>query len=268
VQKASTDTLSVDRENKPFRLEDGTLLFRPAGHGALLENLNECGGDIVFIKNIDNVVHDHWKSKTLRFKRALGGLFLQIQGQIFSYLQELETGSLSPPSLKRMASFIQNELGRSGRLNLSASSLYQILHRPLRVCGMVRNLGEPGGAPFWVAEKDGSSSLQIIESAQVDMQDPKQAKIFHDATHFNPVDLVCGLKDHQGRSFDLRNYRDESAVFISEKTRGGRPLKALELPGLWNGGMAYWNTLFVEVPSETFAPVKTVNDLLKPAHQP
>jgi hypothetical protein len=265
-QKASTDTIAVDLANKPFRLEGGSLLFRPGGHGALLENLSECGGDIVFIKNIDNVTHDRWKPLVTRYKKALGGLLVQIQFQLFSYLQELESGPVAPQRLDEIRRFIEVELGFRGASLASQASIHHILHRPLRVCGMVPNRGEPGGAPFWVEGE--SLSLQIVESSQVNRQDPDQWHLFQSSTHFNPVDLVCGLRDHRGRAFDLRRFRDQEAVFISEKTHGGRALKALELPGLWNGGMAHWNTIFVEVPVEIFAPVKMVNDLLRPQHQP
>jgi hypothetical protein len=267
-QKSTSYTLAVDPENKPFRLEDGSLLLRPGGHGALLENLNECGGDIVFIKNIDNVTHDRVKPVALRYKKALGGLLIQVQEKVFAYLRELEAGTVSPRRLSEIGRFAQDKLGYHPTSEFSQTSLVKILHRPLRVCGMVPNQGEPGGAPFWVRDEDGTSSLQIVESAQVDPGNPGQQEIFRRATHFNPVDLVCGLRDHRGRPFDLMSFRDDRAVFISEKTHGGRSLKALEWPGLWNGGMAHWNTIFVEVPIETFAPVKTVNDLLRPEHQP
>lgn len=268
VQKPGTDTLAVDFENTPIRLEGGSFLFRPGGHGALLENLNECGGDIVFIKNIDNVTHDHRKPITTRYKKALGGLLVEIQGRIFSYLRDLETGPLPPQQIDEIRHFAEEELCFRYTSEISQKSLITFLNRPLRVCGVVQNQGEPGGAPFWVLDETGGKSLQIVESSQVDRTDPKQWEIFRSSVYFNPVDLVCGLRGHRGQPFNLTAFRDENMFFISEKTHEGRALKALELPGLWNGGMAFWNTVFVEVPLEIFAPVKEVNDLLRPVHQP
>jgi hypothetical protein len=234
----------------------------------LLENLNECGGDIVFIKNVDNVVHDHRKPVTVRYKKALGGLLVEIQDRIFSYLRDLEMGPLPPQRVDEIRHFAEGELGFRYTSEISQKSLIDFLNRPLRVCGVVLNQGEPGGAPFWVLDERGGKSLQIVESSQVDRTDPKQGEIFRSSTYFNPVDLVCGLKDYRGKPFDLMRFRDENMFFISEKTYEGLTVKSLELPGLWNGGMAFWNTIFVEVPLETFAPVKVVNDFLRPEHQP
>lgn len=266
VQKHSTDTLAVDLDNQPFRLKDGRLLFRPAGHGALLENLNECGGDIVFIRNIDNVSSDPHKPLGLKYRRAMGGLLVRIQEKIFDYLKRLEGDAVTPALLEETAQFFRHQFGGSADAE-HPEKLIRQLSRPLRVCAMVPHHGEAGGGPFWVKDTEGSLSLQIVESAQVDRQDPAQIRVFRRSTHFNPVDMVCALKNVRGENFDLTGFRDEGAVFISRKSHGGRPLKALELPGLWNGSMADWNTVFVEVPVKTFAPVKTVLDLLRPEHQ-
>jgi hypothetical protein len=275
VQKESTDTVAVDLENRPFRLEDGEILFRPAGHGALIENLNDLQGDILFIKNIDNVVPDRLKGITGRWRKILGGRLLHLQNRVFSLLERLSPAGCEEPLLDEAADFLQRELSTGLPPHFSVSSpaekqafLLERLHRPLRVCGMVRNLGEPGGGPFWVREKTGGSSLQIVESAQVDPRSEVQQAILAASTHFNPVDIVCGVRDRHGNPFDLRRYVDPDAYLITRKSHEGRELKALELPGLWNGGMARWITVFVEVPLQTFNPVKTVNDLLRDAHQP
>lgn len=225
-QKSSTDTIASTPDGEPFRTADGELLFRPAGHGALIENLNELDADIVFIKNIDNVVPDRLKDATVRYKKILAGVLVE----------KLLNGE-------------------------------DLKDAPLRVCGMVKNVGEPGGGPFLVEEKDGGVSKQILESSQIDMNNAQYAKMFHNGTHFNPVDLVCALKSRDGKKYDLPQYVDPETGFISEKSKDGRELKALELPGLWNGAMSRWNTIFVEVPLATFNPVKTVNDLLRQEHQ-
>ena len=273
-QKPSTDTLAVSPENEPFRDGDGQLLFRPGGHGALLENLDEQEGDILFIKNIDNVVVRTELEHIAAWKEVLGGYLLQVQQQAFSFLRMLDQGSLDLDLLNRVRDFLENRLNARFSGNFSGLSLddqvavlRDKLNRPIRICGMVKNEGEPGGGPFWIRDRQGHDSLQIVESAQVDMADPDQKAIFSESTHFNPVDLVCGIRDAYGKKFNLMNYVDAKQGFITEKTYEGRPLKALELPGLWNGGMAHWNTVFVEVPVSTFNPVKTVNDLLKPAHR-
>lgn len=273
VQKSSTDTLAIDDKNEPFREANGSLHFRPGGHGALLENLNDTDADIVFIKNIDNVTHDRNKSDTITYKKALAGLLITLQEKVFRYLKMLEKPKeVSGDELKEIASFLSNALGTTvGTKTLQQPDgiklLFEKLNRPIRVCGMVKNEGEPGGGPFWTIESDGTKTLQIVESSQVDMHDPEQAAILNSSTHFNPVDLVCGIKDYRGKKFDLMKFRDPNTGFISKKFKNGKPLKALELPGLWNGSMAYWNTVFVEVPGGTFTPVKTVCDLLRPEHQ-
>ncbi|MBM3223106.1 MAG: DUF4301 family protein [Candidatus Tectomicrobia bacterium] len=275
VQSPATDTIAVDLHNRPFRDAQGRLLFRPAGHGALLANLQVLQADIVFLNNIDNVVPDHLKATTYCYKRALGGYLVAVQRQLFTYLERLETGQADDALLAEIRTFAQQQLaitlppGFSDRPQAAQIPvLMERLNRPMRVCGMVRNVGEPGGGPFWVQHADGSLSRQIVETSQVDASSPAQRAILAAATHFNPVDLVCGVRDYRGRPFDLQQFADPHTGFIAEKTSAGRPLKAMELPGLWNGAMARWNTLFVEVPLETFNPVKTVLDLLRPAHQP
>lgn len=272
-QKQSTDTIAVDPDNNPFRNEDGTLLFRPGGHGALIENLDEVDADIVFIKNIDNVGVPEYARLSNRSKKVLAGLLLELQERAFSYAQLLE-GSGQNSQLKEIKEFLENKLNVRFPANFNGFSLSEQLeilrdklHRPIRICGMVKNEGEPGGGPFWVRDKQGNVSLQIVESAQVNLEDPGQKEIFGKSTHFNPVDLVCGIRDHKKKKFRLTDYVDPKQGFITSKTSEGKKLKALELPGLWNGAMAYWHTVFVEVPLKTFNPVKTVNDLLKPAHQ-
>ncbi|MAN86689.1 MAG: NAD metabolism ATPase/kinase [Algoriphagus sp.] len=272
-QKKSTDTIAVSMDNEPFLEEDGSILFRPAGHGALLENLNDISADLIFIKNIDNVVPDRLKPDTKTYKMAIGGLLLEIQEKVFEALKELSQ-EISDESLKKAKNVFTEVLGaklpnefENQPLMERANFLKGKLNRPIRVCGMVKNTGEPGGGPFWVMEKDGSQSLQTLETAQIDLSDPESKKHFQAATHFNPVDLVCGTRNFKGEEFDLLKYRDMKTGFITEKSKSGRELKALELPGLWNGAMAGWNTLFVEVPLITFNPVKTVNDLLRDEHQ-
>ncbi|MEW6614302.1 MAG: DUF4301 family protein [Thermodesulfobacteriota bacterium] len=275
LQKRSTDTIAVTLGNQPFRERDGKLLFRPGGHGVLIENLNGIKGDIIYIKNIDNVTPDRLKGPTFLWKRILAGYLIEFQKKVFTYLKRLEEGELEKRFLDGVMEFARD------RLVLLSSNSYQHmsaikkreflmskLDRPLRVCGMVKNQGEPGGGPFWVEEEDGTLSLQIVESTQVDPKSNKQQAIFASATHFNPVDIVCGVRNYKGKPFNLRNYMDKNAVFISRKSKEGRNLKALELPGLWNGAMANWITLFVEVPVITFNPVKTINDLLREEHQP
>lgn len=261
VQKPSTDTIAVNPDNTPFRQDDGTLLFRPAGHGALIENLNEIDADIVFIKNIDNVTTDARRGDTIRYKKALAGMLLELQEQAFEYLRALEVGGAE---LTPIAEFIERRLCVKLPADYNSPMLKVILDRPIRLCGMVRNEGEPGGGPFWVANPDGTESLQIAESSQIA---PADLPLMKGATHFNPVDLVCGVRDSKGGRFDLRRYTDPSTGFISSKSSGGRDLRAQELPGLWNGAMARWNTVFVDVPITTFSPVKVVQDLLRPQHQ-
>ncbi len=271
LQPSFTDTIAVDPDNLPFRDADGSILFRPGGHGALLANLNELDADLVFIKNIDNVCPDHMKAATYLYKRALAGVLLEYQQKAFQYLQQLDAGKHS--SLAEIESFLENQLGfrfceTSKNLNAvdKADLLKLKLNRPIRVCGMVRNEGEPGGGPFWTQNQDGSVSLQIVESSQIDFDNSAQSEMAGKATHFNPVDLVCATRDYLGKSFDLNRFMDPSTGLISGKSIDGKSLKAQELPGLWNGSMANWNTLFIEVPVETFNPVKTINDLLRPEH--
>lgn len=272
-QKKSTDTIAVNMDNTPFSEDDGSLLFRPAGHGALLDNLNDIKADLIFIKNIDNVVPDRLKETTKNYKMAIAGLLLEVQEKVFQALKGMD--SEYRDAYTEMAERVfKEDLGAKLPSDFhlfssdeKAAFLKSKLNRPIRVCGMVKNTGEPGGGPFWIQEPDGSQSLQILETAQIDLNDPDSKKHFQASTHFNPVDLVCGTRDYKGNSFDLMQFRDMQTGFITEKSKSGRDLKALELPGLWNGAMAGWNTLFVEVPLITFNPVKTVNDLLRDEHQ-
>ena len=261
VQKPSTDTVAVNPDNTPFRQDDGRLLFRPAGHGALIENLNEIAADVIFIKNIDNVTTDALRGDTIRFKKVLAGVLLGLQERAFGFLKALDAGSAD---LEAIAEFVRKELCVKLPEPYDAALLCSILDRPIRVCGMVHNEGEPGGGPFWVANPDGTESLQIAESSQIA---PADLPLMKSATHFNPVDLVCGVRRADGGKFDLRAYTDPATGFISSKSSGGRELRAQELPGLWNGAMARWNTVFVDVPVSTFSPVKVVQDLLRPQHQ-
>ncbi|MEM7514005.1 MAG: DUF4301 family protein [Bacteroidota bacterium] len=274
-QKKSTDTIAVDMKNEPFRLDDGSILFRPGGHGALLANLNEQEADVMFIKNIDNVVPDHLKGETYRYKKALAGVLLDFQEKIFAFLKQAETQSASDEAwITAVSQFLTKEVGfvmpaEYAAMGPEEKTAYLIskLNRPVRVCGMVKNEGEPGGGPFWAENADSSISLQIVESAQIDKDDDEKQGIVQTATHFNPVDLICAPKDFQGNSFDLMEFRDPQTGFIAYKSKDGRELKAQELPGLWNGAMADWNTIFVEVPIITFNPVKTAFDLLRKEHQ-
>lgn len=274
VQSPATHTLAVEPDNRPLRRDDGSLLFRPGGHGALLENLNRLRGDVVLIKNIDNVVTDSQRDLVVRYQRVLAGKLLELQDRVFHYLKLLSIGPVTVGEEKEIIDFASNGLQAISEEEFSGlteeerlSRIFQALNRPLRVCGMVINRGEPGGGPFWVREPSGKLSLQIVEGSQVDDTSPEQVAIFKSSTHFSPVNLVCGLRDFQGRPFDLSQYLDAQAVFIARKTEEGRNLKALERPGLWNGGMAYWNTVFVEIPEETFNPAKTINDLLRRGHR-
>jgi len=275
TQKGSTDTIAVDLKNSPFRLKNGRLLFRPGGHGSLIENLNDLKGDIVFIKNIDNVVCDRMKPETFKWKKILGGCLINLQSKVFGYLKELTSVNPGDVFMGRVIEFMRDELCLSLTLaetkapaSEKREALIHLLNRPIRVCGMVKNVGEPGGGPFWVRDKSGRESLQIVEMAQIDPASKAHQNILSASTHFNPVDLVCSVSDFEGRPFDLRKYMDPTAVFIARKSKDGRELRALEHPGLWNGAMAKWITVFVEVPIVTFNPVKTVNDLLRKEHQP
>lgn len=271
-QKSSTDTLAVDMNNRPFR-ENGKLVFRPGGHGALLENLNDLFADIIFIKNIDNVVPDSFKEITVKYKKIIAGILIDVQQKCFDYLKELETNYLTEDRLKEMLRFTESTLciynpeANSFGADTLKKYLIRKLNRPIRVCGMVKNTGEPGGGPFLTINNDGTVSPQILESSQINLNNQEDKQKMENSTHFNPVDLVCSVKNYKGEKFDLMQYVDKKTGFISIKSKNGKELKALELPGLWNGSMSDWNTVFVEVPIETFNPVKTVNDLLRPQHQ-
>jgi hypothetical protein len=272
-QKPYTDTIAVTLNNEPFRDENGHLVFRPGGHGSLIENLNDCNADILFIKNIDNVVPTYSLDLIITYKQALAGLALKIRNNVFAFLNQLDT-NVNNNLIDKVRKFIAEnfhtdipEPVKSQSVEAQAAYLHQFLNRPIRVCGMVKNVGDPGGGPFWVEDNNGQQSLQIVEGSQFDLNDPHQKKLFNNGTHFNPVDLVCIPKNYKGEKFDLTQYIDPETGFISQKSVYGKTIKALERPGLWNGAMAHWLTLFVEVPVETFNPVKTVNDLLKPVHQ-
>jgi len=275
TQKKSTDTLAVGLDNKPFRQKNGMLLFRPGGHGALLEDLNDLQGDIIFIKNIDNIVPDRLKPASTKWKQILCGYLITIQKKIFNYIEMLSSGPIEERFLDQLIASIRKDVSlplpdftADTTLEERKAFLMERLNRPLRVCGMVKNEGEPGGGPFWVRDRSGESSLQIVEKGQIDPDSKEQQAILATSTYFNPVDLVCGVRDRRGTPFNLRRYVDPSAVLISQKSNDGKALKALERPGLWNGAMALWNTVFVEVPGITFHPVKTVNDFLRKEHQP
>lgn len=271
-QKPSTDTIAVDMENNPFR-DVGKLLFRPGGHGALIENLNDLDADVIFIKNIDNVVPDRLKGDTVLYKKLIAGVLVTLQQRAFAYLRLLDSGRYTHEQILEVLQFLQKQLYCKNPeikdLEDAELVIYlkEKLNRPMRVCGMVKNVGEPGGGPFLAYNSDGTVSLQILESSQIDMDDPAKKEMFEKGTHFNPVDLVCAVRDYKGHKFNLVKYVDKATGFISYKSKNGKDLKALELPGLWNGAMSDWNTIFVEVPLSTFNPVKTVNDLLREQHQ-
>lgn len=274
-QSTSTNTIAATLDNKPFRDYNGKLVFRPAGHGALLKNLNELGGDIILIKNIDNIVPDHIKGETYKFKKVLGGYLVELQNKIFSFLNELEKDSFNEQFIKSIETFISSELELELKSDFIAMSigekkkyLFKFLNRPIRVCGIVKKEGHEGGGPFWVEDEQGNISKQVVETTQVDCNDSAQKKILEDATHFSPVDFACGVKDYKGKNFNLDEFVNPQTGLITKKSKDGKDLKALELPGLWNGGMYNWITVFVEVPLITFNPVKEINDLLRPEHQP
>lgn len=272
-QKPSTDTMAANMDNTPFRQEDGSLLFRPGGHGALIQNLGDLESDVVFIKNIDNVVPDRMKPVTVTWKQVIAGVLVKLQRKAFDYLRLLDTGCYSHAQIEEIIRFVRHDLCTEipSLKDMEDAELVSVLrgklNRPIRVCGVVKNVGEPGGGPFLAYNSDGSISLQILESSQIDKNNPEYMRMFTEGTHFNPVDLVCGIRDYKGEKFDLPQYVDPQTGFISYKSKNGRELKALELPGLWNGAMSDWSTVFVEVPLETFNPVKTVCDLLRPEHQ-
>lgn len=265
-QKHYTDIIAVDEQNNPLRDESGRLIFRPGGHGALIENLNEQRADLIFIKNIDNVVPDWMKHTTVIYKQVLAGMLLELRQRSFELLRALDNNA-DDKTLRETVRFVREELNIAVADDSDARTLHDVLNRPMRICGMVKNLGEPGGGPFYTIDADGRRSLQIVESAQVNHNDPQQEAIFQASTHFNPVDLVCSTKNYRGRYFDLPRYVDPRTGFISKKSKGAQTLKSQELPGLWNGAMANWITVFVEVPVATFNPVKTVNDLLRKEHR-
>lgn len=273
IQKPSTDTVAVNMDGTPYK-ENGKFFFRPGGHGALIENLNDLDADVIFIKNIDNVVPDTHRGATLQYKRVLGGTLVAVKQSIDTYCKLLSEKNADDAKLEEMLTFMHNVLciTNDNAANMNRDEkiayIYSKLNRPVRVCGMVRNEGEPGGGPFLVYNKDNTVSPQILESSQIDKNDPKAVAMLNESTHFNPVDLAVATRDWQGNKFDLTQYVDQSTGFISYKSREGVEIKCLELPGLWNGAMSDWNTLFIEVASQTFNPVKTVNDLLRQAHQP
>ncbi len=272
-QKPSTDTVAANPDGTPFRNSDGSLLFRPGGHGALIENLNEIEADVIFVKNIDNVVPDRLKADTVEWKQIIAGVLVTLQKKAFEYLNLLDSGKYTHEEIEKMIRFVQQDLCcRKGDIkNLEDADLViylrKKLNRPMRVCGVVKNVGEPGGGPFLTYNQDGTVSLQILESSQIDKSNKEYMEMFTKGTHFNPVDLVCAVKNYKGEAFDLPKFVDPTTGFISQKSKSGKELQALELPGLWNGAMSDWNTIFVEVPLSTFNPVKTVNDLLREQHQ-
>jgi hypothetical protein len=267
-QKRSTDTLAVDLDDRPLRDASGRLVFRPGGHGALIENLNDLRADIIFIKTIDNIQPEHLRDPALEWLRVLTGHLVAVQDSLVAHRAVLAADRPRPEQIAAARDFARTALGAAVDFDAGAPTLAAVLDRPLRVCGMVRNTGEPGGGPFWVRGPDGHCRRQIIEAAQVDRGDAAQWATFTAATHFNPVFLACAVRDWRGSPFDLHRFVDQSAVFLARKSRDGREIKALERPGLWNGAMADWHTLFVELPDAAFTPVKTVNDLLRPSHQP
>jgi hypothetical protein len=272
-QDSNSDTIAVNLDNSLFRLEDNSLFFRPGGHGALIDNLNQLDSDFIFLKNIDNVSQNN-RSVISDYKKVLGAFIIKTQKRVFEYLNNLETKEPSEIDFEELIFFTENELSfplpedfKHFKKSYKIEYLKKVLNRPIRVCGMVKNEGEPGGGPFWVQDEKGRQTLQIVESSQIDAFSEAQNSIAKSATHFNPVDIVCAVYNYKGQKFNLLDFIDHNAAFIDEKTKNGKPIKAFELPGLWNGAMAKWTTIFVEVPLETFNPVKTVNDLLKPAHQ-
>lgn len=272
-QDPKTDTLAVTMDNTPFKVDD-KLLFRPSGHGALIKNLNAIDADLIFIKNIDNVVMEHYLESMVFYKKVLAGVLLKLQDETFAFAHELDQYDISEDRITLIANFLSKKLNvyispefEKYANRFKIDYLKTRIHRPIRVCGMVKNEGEPGGGPFWIKRENGELSLQIVEMNQIDTKSTLQKTILESATHFNPVDIVCGVKNYKGKNYDLEAFVDTKAHFIAIKNKYGKKLKTLERPGLWNGGMAHWNTVFVEVPLSTFNPVKQVSDLLKAQHQ-
>ncbi len=266
-QLSSTDIIAVNKDNTAFKDKNGEFLFRPGGHGALIENLNKIQSKLIFIKNIDNVVHENYVSDTIEYKKILAGVLIEKQEKIAFYLKLIDTKTFI--EIDKLKEFIEQELHYkfTKSIDINLEICKTVLNRPIRVCGMVKNEGEPGGGPFWVKNKDNSVQLQIVESAEIDKSDKNKMKILEKSTHFNPVDIICSITDYKGNKFNLSEFVNHNAGFISKKSINGMEIKAQELPGLWNGAMAYWNTIFVEVPISTFNPVKTINDLLRKPHQ-
>ncbi len=272
IQEPITDTIAVDLNNEPIREKDGSLLFRPAGHGALILNLNQIDADIIFIKNIDNIVPDRIKETTIFYKKIIGAYLIKLKQQVHQYIELLINNSFDEKDINEISNFIEREFEenifetiKNEEIKTQSNLLTQYLDRPIRVCGMVKNVGEPGGGPFWI-EKNHNISKQIVESSQIDFSNEEQEKIFNNSTHFNPVDLVCSIKNYQGKKFQLSKFIDDETGFITTKSKDGKTLKAMELPGLWNGAMANWLTVFIEVPMITFNPVKSINDLIRIEH--
>ena len=274
-QKSSTDTVAVYLDNSLVRDNEGNIIFRPSGHGALIENLNDIDADLIFIKNIDNVIHDKFKDTTYKYKKVLAGVLVSLKSKVDYYLNVISKQSFDVSIFEEIKAFCKSSLA----IDLKDFSdfedkekycdyIIEILNKPIRVCGMVKNEGQPGGGPFWIRNTNNELSLQIVESAQVDMGNVSQKEVFNNSTHFNPVDLVCSVKSFEGKKFELRNFVDYNMGFITEKSQQSQIIKAQELPGLWNGSMANWISVFVEVPLETFTPVKTVNNLLDKGHCP
>lgn len=273
-QSSATNIIAVNYDNQPLRDKDGKLIFRPGGHGALLENLNTLEADLIFIKNIDNVVPEILRDKIIPYKKILGGLALQIRDQIFEILRRMEKEQIDKEQIESVTEYCKNEINivfppefYTSKLQKRKRIIFSLLNRPLRVCAMVRNTGEPGGGPFWVEENNKTQTLQIVESAHVDKKSASQMKIWSQALYFNPVDIACCTKNYRGKIFDLKKYVNKDTYLITSKTEKGRKIKVQELPGLWNGSMHSWNTIFVELPLITFNPVKTVYDLLRSRHQ-
>ncbi len=274
VQHPSTNTIALGSDGRPFRDETGEILLRPGGHGSLLKNLGSVEGDIIFVKNIDNVAPDRLKPEAVTYKKVIGGYLIRLQEEVFDCIKRIKNGEPDENELLKMADFCRESLFRALPMDFhnftdtrKKTILFDILNRPLRVCGMVKNEGEPGGGPFWVEEPDGSRSLQIIEKMQINMEYKRQSAIWESSTYFNPVDLVCAIRDYRDEKFDLERYVNEKAWTISRKSHEEKPIKIIERPGLWNGSMSGWNTVFIEVPSSTFSPVKTVEDLLRDEHR-